>query len=440
MKKVKMKFPKMLFEFRLINIFMAFGIVACMALSIMSSFLLGKFTDLISGKSDFDYGIIAYLVSLFGVLLLTVIANVYLAQYLPLRLQLKKSIAFSREVMDGLLKIPQKYYQREEKGYYINLITSSAFTCGDIYGQINVELVWNAICVLLLTVIAACINPYLGVIYLLYIPIFAVLTRKPNKKIADFQKAGLPTQDAFLSGTKKIIENKREINIARAESYYSDLYKERSGNYLSFAVKFKWYSILSANMPAILSVFLKVITMAAAIKLYFSGDATLGTILVIFQLSQLLQDPINKCFEILIHRMVNDVHIERIQQFINLQHEKSGFEDIFLLQNELALIKKGKLFSTPERTDMLFTVNDLLLPKNSLIVIKGSNGTGKSTLTNLLTGFIDIDIFDGILKLNHSLSKAAYLSHPILFAEGDIKENMFGAEINQDIYSIRRIN
>lgn len=203
MKKVKMKFPKMLFEFRLINIFMAFGIVACMALSILSSFLLGKFIDLISGKSDFDYGIIAYLVSLFGVLLLTVIANVYLAQYLPLRLQLKKSIAFSREVMDGLLKIPQKYYQREEKGYYINLITSSAFTCGDIYGQINVELVGNAICVLLLTVIAACINPYLGVIYLLYIPIFAVLTRKPNKKNSRFPKSGAAHARCFFKRNKE---------------------------------------------------------------------------------------------------------------------------------------------------------------------------------------------------------------------------------------------
>lgn len=427
---------KRVFEISFSNTILAFGIVICTALSIVSSILVGKFIDFIENKPNFDQDTFLYLFSILGAMILTTVASIYLAQYFPLRLQLKKSIDYSQKVMNGLLKISQKNYQSKEKGYYINLVTSSAFTCGDIYGQINVELVGNAMCVLLLIIIATYISPYLGGIYLLYIPIFALLTQKPNKKIAAFQKVGLPTQDSFLSGTKKIVEDKRSINIARAESYYSNSYKKRSEKYLSFVTKFKWYSILATNIPTMLSAMLTVATMGIAAKLYFDEIVTLGTIFVIFQLSQLLQSPLNRCFEILIYRSINDVHIERIQDFDDLQQEKSGFEKVYSNQEKLALVRNGKLFSTAEKRKMLFSVEDLAIPKNSLVLIKGKNGTGKSTLTNYLTGFVDIDVFDGTVKLDNSLSNAAYLSYPILFAEGNIEENMFGVEIDQEVYEM----
>ncbi|MDO4719859.1 MAG: hypothetical protein Q4A78_04280 [Peptostreptococcaceae bacterium] len=136
--------------------------------------------------------------------------------------------------------------------------------------------------------IAFYIHLLFGLAYLLYIPIFALLTQSPNKKIAAFQKAGLPTQDAFLSGTKKIVEDKRAINIARAEAYYSNLYQQRSEKYLSFITKFRWYSILSKNLPTLLSSLLTVATLGIAAKLYFDATVTIGTVFVIFQLSQLL--------------------------------------------------------------------------------------------------------------------------------------------------------
>lgn len=377
-----------------------------------------------------------YLMTILLVLLLSVVANIFFAQYLPLRLQLKKSMDYSQGVMNSLLKISQRNYQSREKGYYINLVTSSAFTCGDIYGHLNIELVGNVLCVVLMISMAAYINIYFGLAYLIYIPIFALLTQSPNKKIASFQKAGLPTQDSFLSGTKKIVEDKRAINIARAESYYSDLYKHRSEKYLSFVTKFRWYSILSRNLPTLLSALLTVATMGIAAKLYFDGIATIGTIFVIFQLSQLLQGPLNRCFEILIYRSINDVHIERIRDFNEQQYEESGFEKAYGEMGDLSFMIDGQVFSSADRTKKLFSIDRLAVPKNQLIVIKGGNGTGKSTLSNLLTGFTDIGIFDGSMQLDHSLSKASYLSRPILFADGDIKENMFGQPIDPDVFEM----
>lgn len=269
--------------------------------------------------------------------------------------------------------------------------------------------------------------------YLIYIPLFAVLTQKPNKKIAAFQKDGLPTQDAFLSGTKKIVEDKRAINVARAEKYYETLYKKRSDEYLSFVTKYKWYSILATNIPTLLSAFLTAVTIGIASMLYFDGKATIGTVFVVFQLSQLLQGPLNRCFEIRIYRSINDVHLERFDEFEKQQAEPSGFENKYKKQKDLAVFSSFRVFASPDKERTLFAADELTLPKNKLILIKGGNGTGKSTLVNLMTGFTDIGILEGRMELDETLQNAAYLSHPILFADGSLEENMFGNKIPQKL-------
>ena len=371
---------KGLFELRFKNIILAIGIVCCTALSVISSYLLGRFIDFLSERPYFDQDTLIYLITLLCTLVLTVVASVVLAQFLPLKLQLKKSIEYSQNVMKGLLNISQKNYLRNEKGYYINLVTSSAFTCGDVYGQVNVELIGNVLCVMLLIIMATIISPFFGLAYLIYIPLFALLTQKPNKKIAAFQKEGLPTQDAFLSGTKKIVEDKRAINVARAEEYYKSLYDKRSLKYLSFVTKYKWYSLLSTNAPSLLSAFLTAGTIGIAAKLFFEGRVTIGTVVLVFQMSQLLQGPLNRCFEIIIYRSINEVHIERIKDFDKQQHEPSGFEDKYKEQDELANISSAKIFATSNKERLLFSIDKLVLPKNKLIIIKGGNGTGDNAI------------------------------------------------------------
>ncbi len=52
---------------------------------------------------------------------------------------------------------------------------------------------------------------------------------------------------------------------------------------------------------------------------------------------------------------------------------------------------------------------------------------------NLMTGFTDIGILEGRMELDETLQNAAYLSHPILFADGSLEENMFGNKISPEL-------
>lgn len=431
---------KKIFEVKWINAFLAIGIVISTALSVAASLLLGGFIDFMTHRTSFDTQIIRYLILLLTVMIASAGSNIFLGKFLPLRRQLRKTIDFSQEVIDGVMEVPLKNYLKHEKGYYINVVTSSAFIAGDIYGQLNIELVGNLLCVGLMIVLAGFINPWFAVVYLLYIPIYALLSQKPNKKIADYQRIGLPVQDAFLSQIKKIVESKREININHANSYFYNLYQDRSESYLKFITKFKLYSILSNNVPSLLSCLLTASILVISAKLYFSGMMTLGLIFSMFQLSQLLQGPLNRCFEIRIYSSINKVHLERLVEFEKEKDGKSGFEEKYQEMEDLASLENGTIFSNANKDKKLYSFNKLTFPKKKLILIKGGNGTGKSTLTNLLTGFCDSEIFDGSFHLDNSLKEVAYLSHPLLFTEGDVQENLLGQEIDHSVADLLGIN
>ena len=159
-----------------------------------------------------------------------------------------------------------------------------------------------------------------------------------------------------------------------------------------------------------------------------------------FQFSNLLQSPLNTCFQILIYKSVNKAHIERIRDFIKLSSEKSGFEKYYKDQEDLICVKNGKFFTTGEKDKLLFTVDDLKIRKNSLVVVKGENGSGKSMFVNFITGFSDPESFEGDISLDSSLQKSSYLSYPILLVHGSLEENLFNEKSKENLFEVLNID
>lgn len=431
---------KKLLEWNIRNVGLIVGMIVAFALAIAKSYYLANVIDRIASHTLTPTEIVPTLAGLLGIILLTVVAEVILVQFLPLRLALGRSIGYTKHVAHGMLGLSHKHYNRKDNGYYINLITSSAFTCGDLYAQLNVQLIGYALCVLILVVGAAIINAAIGLCFLIYIPLYALALKLPNQRISTFQKDGLSTQDTFLGETKKLVEHKRSINMARADDYFYRSYEKKADKYLDFVTRFRWYSILSANIPKVLSAFLLIGTMGISLTQYFRGDLDLTYLLLIFQLTQILQGPLDGFFQIWSYSSINEVHIERLDTFRQVQDEPSGFEPLYGEQTELVRIPHGTFFADSEREYPLFVTDDLVIPKKGLTLIKGKNGTGKSMLLNYLTGFSEAEKFEGNISIDRSLADVPYQTNPVLLVNGTLEENMFGQAIDPALLDILGID
>ena len=223
-------------------------------------------------------------------------------------------------------------------------------------------------------------------------------------------------------------------------SFMINLIVKKSNKYLEFVTKYKFFETASQEILIILSGVLQILTLALSAYLFYKKQISLGTIILMFQFSNLLQSPLNTCFQILIYKSVNKAHIERIRDFIKLSSEKSGFEKYYKDQEELICVKNGKFFTTGEKDKLLFTVDDLKIRKNSLVVVKGENGSGKSMFVNFITGFSDPESFEGNISLDFSLQKSSYLSYLILLVHGSLEENLFNEKSKENLFEVLNID
>lgn len=127
-------------EFKVKNVLLIAGIVLCTMLSIVSSVMLGNFVDIISASKSFTADVRTRLLIIFLLMISSALASLFLGQFLPLKLNLQKSIKNARDTIGSLLKINFSQYGKEDKGYYINLVTNSSFSAADMYVQKNRKL------------------------------------------------------------------------------------------------------------------------------------------------------------------------------------------------------------------------------------------------------------------------------------------------------------
>ncbi|WP_243344565.1 ABC transporter ATP-binding protein [Anaerococcus sp. AGMB09787] len=416
-----------------------FGIVLATVFSILASLLTSRVIDNISNDiSKLNY---ATFILLAAVVVISGLFNAVLKQYYPVGLGCDAAIEVQEIITKDLLNSSQKVYNDREKGYYMNLLTSSAFTYGDLYTQFLVIFIGNLISAIILVGVAMYVNIYFGIAFLLFIPLCWLITRKPAEKISDYQRKGLETQDKFLNQTKKIVEIKREINIAKADNYFFEKFRESIYSYLNFIKSLRFYETLSTNAPQIFTAFFQVILLAVSVNLIKNGSITIGTVIMVYQLSSVLKEPVYDCVEVLTYRQMQKPHIERIEDFDELSKAKSGFEDNYIENADKAVILKNvSLYTSDKRERKLFDIDSLEIDKGNFVVIKGDNGSGKSLLVNYLTGFSESKSADGSFKIDAKFRDVAYQTYPLIVVNGDLSENMFGEKMDESLLDILNIN
>ncbi len=291
-----------------------------------------------------------------GTVLITIcscLSNIYMNRFLPLKEELNASIVTSRNTLMNLLNLNYKNYSRNDKGYYYNVVTNCAFAYGEITTNLYTYWIANIIIVLAVMGINFYINPMIGALFVLYIPITLAATIKPSQISSDFQKKGMPTQDAYLNETRRIIESKREINISRTKDYFIHRYRKISGQYLNFITKFRFYEILSTALPATVSKFYSILILSVSAVLCFHGKMTVGSILFIYQVLNYVSDPISAVFDSLIRKKVNQTNISRVETIHEQAKEPSGFERL-RATDHLVDASSFSLYRDDREKDLLF--------------------------------------------------------------------------------------
>lgn len=380
----------------------------------------------------------------FPVLAIAIVSSVltfYFMHFTTIKAIIDNAITLSINAVKKMLRIPVIEYSKKEKSYYLNVVTNSSFTYGNVFASVYLRLIASAICVLVIIGVVFFINPILSIIFILYIPIVIFSTHSQTGKLARMHSQAIEKQDVFLNSIKNIIDHKREINAVHETEFFIDRYSGHMFTWKKFIMKYNFLNVLTETLPSFLAKIYGIIYLLVGTYLVSTNDITPGILVMGFQYLQLISEPINSVAQVYIQLKANKEHIERVDV---LDMEKEIDEDY----ESKKTIKDGyimkaddfKIYLDEEEKHLLFSIDSLDIPSVGLFLIKGKNGTGKSMLLNLILGFINTKWTTGSFSINSDISNTGYLTYPLFFINGTFDENIFCREYDKKLLEILNID
>ena len=249
-----------------------------------------------------------------------------------------------------------------------------------------------------------------------------------GKKVKKLQKDSLAKDGKLISYMQESTENIKLIKAMNAEGSATELLNKRSKE--NFEAKYRYHNfaiIGSAGLLSVLNFTYIVALIYGAIMLFKYPDAfSYGTLVSLLQLVNYFETPFTSLSRVLNKYYAFKVSDKRIKEIFALKEEKQNLLSINFKQ----IIFDNVSFDYDKQVikNLSFVVN-----KNDLVAIKGRSGIGKSTIINLLLGFIkpkegEIYIID---KDNNKISVGAntrnlfsYVPQEVIMFSGSIRENI----------------
>lgn len=249
-----------------------------------------------------------------------------------------------------------------------------------------------------------------------------------GRKVKKLQKDALAKDGKLISYMQESTENIKLIKAMNAEESATELLNKRSKE--NFEAKYRYHNfaiIGSAGLLSVLNFTYIVALIYGAIMLFKYPDAfSYGTLVSLLQLVNYFETPFTSLSRVLNKYYAFKVSDKRIKEIFALKEEGQNLLDVDFKQ----IVFDNVSFDYDKQVikNLSFVVN-----KNDLVAIKGRSGIGKSTIINLLLGFIkpkegEIYIID---KDNNKISVGAntrslfsYVPQEVIMFSGSIRENI----------------
>jgi len=205
---------------------------------------------------------------------------------------------------------------------------------------------------------------------------------------------------------------------------------------------------LLTSLMSSTSTFMTIVIIGWGAVLAVNGDISVGALIGANILASRAIAPIIRYVQTIEPLSKSDKSLQELNTLFTLPHELQSGTEIKDFEGRISL--NNLQFRYPSSKNPIFEKLSINIMPHQLTVIKGANGTGKSTLINVLTGIMDYErgqlFFDDIeisqLSLPWLRKNLTYLPQEPRFIDGTLLDNMIGSrEISKNDFQqvIQRI-
>ncbi|WP_300410173.1 ABC transporter ATP-binding protein [Lagierella sp.] len=367
------------------------------------------------------------------------IGNAWRAFFIVLILQILVTI-FTLLIYDYYLRIFQKNIERDVRddimseiltwpfsesksitpGKLSTLMTNDVNQIGQYISLYYFMLIANSMRFIITYVLLFSLDKVIGVVVLLSVPLYYILTKFTMKPMQKFVKEGYIAKDqlnnSFIDILNNLMNTKsyklEETNTNQIKNYTTDLYiKEKKLQ--------KWTAIFYF-IRNFLSSFMPVTILGLSIVRIINGQMTLGTLVAIQGFLGAIYLPISELFQF--KAMKNNLYpvIDRINPILDNEIEKKDKRKIRFGKPEITIQDLSYSF---ENNNVINNISKSLKGPG-LYRICGDNGKGKSTLFNIISGLYNDFEGDIYLSLDNESPAIAYMNQKNILYDANLYDNI----------------
>lgn len=367
------------------------------------------------------------------------------------------------DMFSKLQKLPLKYFDSQTHGEIMSRFSNDTDALRDMMSQGLPQLISSGITVLGVLVMMLVLSPILTLLVLVVFALMLLIVKKLGGKSALYfgkRQKSLATVNGYI---EEMIEGQREVKVFCREKSVGESFDQKNEELRQSSTSAMTYAMILMPIMGNLSYALYAAAAAAGAALAIVGRADIGTLAAFLQYTRSFSQPLTQLSQLFNGFISALAGAERIFELIDSEPEvdegtvtlvnvekagdgtltevgcctniwawkrpvEGGFEYIEL---------KGDVrfhdvtFSYDGEVDVLKNVNLFAKPGQKIAFV-GSTGAGKTTITNLINRFYDVQkgsiTYDGIdvkeIKkddLRRSLSMVLQDTH--LFT-GSVRENI----------------
>ncbi len=386
-------------------------------------------------------------------LLLVVVATFFIHIYIFYFVNYKGQVFTNQLAQDFEVKLMQKVvsssnpeYEKESKSKIFNMHNNDIYSIYSLSNYLTMIPV-DILEVIVIVGILFNVNYIIALVAILLAPLYVMSSfvnkKRLNELVADEKMAA----DEWIGETETIINGKVSIGLNKAQSFVMSRYNEKCDRFYKARNKQHFYLLITQELPQIITMLAPLIILVIGGNLVAENVISIGTLLYAMQIIGLVFSPLGEAASLQASLLSQEPVFKRARDFIDIADASSNPYISASGDNEAAnsgqngiSISNVQMSTADGRS--LFNIDSFNADKNGLILVRGENGCGKTTLLNVLSGIFDSTHMK--LEENSHISVAkelcedmAYLFYPDFLVKGTVKENVLcGRNIPEDNYRL----
>lgn len=386
-------------------------------------------------------------------LLLVVVATFFIHIYIFYFVNYKGQVFTNQLAQDFEVKLMQKVvsssnpeYEKESKSKIFNMHNNDIYSIYSLSNYLTMIPV-DILEVIVIVGILFNVNYIIALVAILLAPLYVMSSfvnkKRLNELVADEKMAA----DEWIGETETIINGKVSIGLNKAQSFVMSRYNEKCDRFYKARNKQHFYLLITQELPQIITMLAPLIILVIGGNLVAENVISIGTLLYAMQIIGLVFSPLGEAASLQASLLSQEPVFKRARDFIDIADASSNPYTSASGDNEAANSGQNGIsisnvqMSTADGKS-LFNIDSFNTDKNGLILVRGENGCGKTTLLNVLSGIFDsthmkLEENSHICVAKELCEDMAYLFYPDFLVKGTVKENVLcGRNIPEDNYRL----